>query len=149
MPRPMLKRDMICSAAQGWASRTSWAEIARWRMAVFQSVPVGGHLDVAQDQVDDAVEDVVLVGHVVVQRHRLDPELLAEPAHGQRLDPALVGQGDGGAQHPLPAQRGSPLGVRTGLCRHRDPPGARNVQRKPRGWTPPLRVCTLHRKRTT
>jgi len=53
--------------------------------------------DVAQHQVGDAIEDVVLVGHVVVQRHRLDPDLPAEPAHGQRVDPALVGKHDGGA----------------------------------------------------
>ena len=47
----------------------------------------------------------LLVGDVVVERHRLDPERLAELAHAERLEPARVGEGDGGAQHPLPAQR--------------------------------------------
>jgi hypothetical protein len=37
----------------------------------------GGQLDLAEDEVDDAVEDVVLVGHVVVQRHGLDPSAAA------------------------------------------------------------------------
>ena len=90
MPGPMLNRDMISSAAQGWASRTSWAEIAPLPHGRLPVRPGRRDVDVAQDQVDDAVEDVVLVRHVVVQRHRLDPELLAEPAHGQRADPALV-----------------------------------------------------------
>jgi len=38
-------------------------------------------LDLARDQLDDAVQEVVLVRDVVVERHRLDPELLAEPPH--------------------------------------------------------------------
>ena len=72
----------------------------------------GGHLDLARDQLDDAVQEVVLVGHVVVERHRLDPELLAELAHAERLDPAFVRERDRGAQHPLPAQRDAGLWAR-------------------------------------
>ena len=34
----------------------------------------------------------------------LDPELLAEAAHGQRLDAARVGEREGTAQHPLAAE---------------------------------------------
>jgi F420H(2)-dependent quinone reductase len=36
--------------------------------------------------------------------HRLDTEFVAKPAHGQRLDPSLVGKGNGAAQHPFPAE---------------------------------------------
>ena len=43
-------------------------------------------------------------GDVVVERHRLHAELLGELAHAERLDPALVGEGDGGAQDPLSAE---------------------------------------------
>ena len=71
----------------------------------------GGQVDLAKDDVDHAVEEVVLVGDVVIQRHRLDPDRFAELAHGQRGDAALVGQRDGGAQHPLPTQRRSGLAV--------------------------------------
>jgi Domain of unknown function (DUF4386) len=48
--------------------------------------------DLADGELDDAVQDRVLVGHVLVQRHRLDAELLAEPAHGQRFDAAGIGE---------------------------------------------------------
>ena len=41
----------------------------------------GRHDDLAHRGVHDPVQDVVLVGDVVVQRHRLDPELLGELAH--------------------------------------------------------------------
>ena len=82
--------------AQGWRASTSRAEIARWRMAVFQSAPRRRQIDLAEHEIDHAVEEVVLVGHVVVQRHRLDPELVAEPAHAQRRDAVLIGKGDRG-----------------------------------------------------
>ena len=51
-------------------------------------------LDLAEDDVDDAVEDVRLVGDVVVERHRLNAELLCELAHRQRLKARLVREGD-------------------------------------------------------
>ena len=73
-------------------------------LATHRRLPVGvreGRLDLAEDDVDHAVEEVVLVGDVVVERHRLDAERLAELAHGQRADPALVGEGNGGTQHSL------------------------------------------------
>src|SRR5947209_12011996 len=78
----------------------------------------GGQDDLAEDEVDDAVEEVVLVGHVVVQRHRLDPEGFTELAHAERPDPALVGEGDGGAQHPMTAQWDPGLWRRRGRRRH-------------------------------
>ncbi len=52
---------------------------------------VGRYRELAYDHFDDAVHNVVLVGDVVVERHRLDPELLAEPAHGKRLEAVLIG----------------------------------------------------------
>ena len=90
--------------AHGWRVIAARADRARRRIAVFQSVSVGGQVDLAEDQVDHAVEDVVLVGDVVVERHRLDAELLREPAHRERADALRVGQRDGGGQRPLPAE---------------------------------------------
>ena len=99
----------IKAIAHGWR-RSAWrADSARSRIAC---LPIGctrGQVDLAEDQVDHAVEELVLVGHVVVQRHGLDPEGFAELAHTERRDPALVGEGDGSTQHPLPTQRGSGL----------------------------------------
>ena len=73
---------------------------------------VGGQGDLGDDEVDHAVEHVVLVGHVVVERHRFDPEPQSELAHGQCVDALLVGKRDGGAQHPLPVERRPRLGIR-------------------------------------
>jgi hypothetical protein len=64
----------------------------------------GGQVDLADDELDDAVHEVALVGHVVVQRHRFDAELTGELAHRERFDPALIGEADGGVQHTLPAE---------------------------------------------
>src|SRR4051794_9533124 len=70
-------------------------------------VPVRrGRVDLAEDDVDHPVEEVGLAGDVVVERHRLDPELLGELAHRQLLGPTLVGQRDGGAQDPVAVERG-------------------------------------------
>ena len=101
-------RDSIRPIAQRWRDRTSRAETARWRIAVRQSTPLGGQVDLAEDEVDHAVEEVALVGDVVVERHRLDAEDLAELAHAQRRDPRLVGERDSGAQHSIARQRCSP-----------------------------------------
>ena len=67
-------------------------------------------LDLSDDRVDDAVEERFLVGDVVVERHRLDAELVGEVAHRERLDALLVGECDGSAQHPVLAQGNA------GLC---------------------------------
>ena len=78
-------------------------------------LPVGAdrrQLDLAEDEVDDAVQDPLLVGEVVVERHRLDAERLTELAHAERLEPALIGELQRGLEHPLPGQRerGAALG---------------------------------------
>ncbi len=51
-----------------------------------------GQFDLAEDQIDNAVEQVLLVGHMVVQGHGLDPDGLAELAHAERLQTAGVGE---------------------------------------------------------
>ena len=51
----------------------------------------GGQLDLAEDEVDDAVDELVLVGEVVVKGHRLDAELLAQLAHAEGLEATLIG----------------------------------------------------------
>jgi hypothetical protein len=58
---------------------------------------VDGLVDLAHDDIDEAVEDRFLVGHVVVEGHRLDAEPPGEAAHGQCGEPAVVGDRDRGA----------------------------------------------------
>jgi hypothetical protein len=65
---------------------------------------VAGQLDLGEHAVDHAVEQVDLVGDVVVQRHRLDPQLHPELAHGERVEPAGVGERDGRPQDLVPVQ---------------------------------------------
>src|SRR5439155_9447414 len=65
-----------------------------------------GKVDLVDDEVDHCVHEVPLVDDVVVQGHGFDTQFAGERAHRQRLDPALVGESDGGAQHPFPAERG-------------------------------------------
>ena len=80
------------------------------RRAGFQSLVVVGRSISADDQLHEAVEQVVLVADVPIQRHRVDAELLSELAHAQRLDAASIGEIDGGLKHPLLAQRRSGFG---------------------------------------
>ena len=61
-------------------------------------------LALGEDEVEDAVEQVVLVRDVVVERHRLEPEHLAELAHRHGLDPALVGELERRLEDPLAAE---------------------------------------------
>ena len=51
-------------------------------------------VDLAEDEVDHAIDDRFLVGDVVVDRHRLDVELGCELADGEALDADLVGEID-------------------------------------------------------
>ena len=83
--------------------------VRRDRMPAQGVLPIPGlrQLDLAHDEVGDPVQQVVLVRDVVVERHRLDPELLPEPAHAERLDPVVVGERDGGTEHALSRQGGS------------------------------------------
>src|SRR3954451_18910285 len=76
-----------------------------------------GRVELADDDVDHAVEQLVLVGDVLVQRHRDDPQLLRQAAHAHPGDADLVGQGDRGAQHPVTVERGAPALLR--LAGHR------------------------------
>ena len=71
---------------------------------------VGGR-ELAHDDLDHAVQQVVLAAHVGVERHRLDAELLAEPAHADRFDPVPIRQLDGSLEHALSRQRLAPLRV--------------------------------------
>src|SRR5919198_690390 len=79
-----------------------------------RSPPSAGWLiDLAENDVDHAIEDVLLITHVVVERHRLHAELLAELAHAQGFDAVSIGEADGSFKDALPGQwrarRHSPL----------------------------------------
>ena len=78
----------------------------------------GRGVDLTEDDVDHPVEDVLLVRDVVVEGHRLDADLRAEPPHAERLDPVPVRELHGSPEHPLTGKRGSALGRRLRLGRH-------------------------------
>ena len=84
-------------------------------------LPVGvgaRRVDLADDDVEHAVEHLLLVGEVLVERHRDDAELLREPAHAERVDAVPVGERDGGGQDPLPAQGLARRGLEVGFGLH-------------------------------
>src|SRR6185503_7892484 len=64
----------------------------------------------AEDDVDHPIDQLLLVGYVVVERHRGDAELVGELAHRQPLDAMAVGERHCRLQHALPAQRCARLG---------------------------------------
>jgi hypothetical protein len=84
----------------------------------------GRQADLAEHDVDHPVQEVALTSHVVVQRHRLDPEDLAEPAHAEGADAAFVGEGDRGLEYLVAAQR-RPPGRGLSGCRHPTPLSSR------------------------
>jgi hypothetical protein len=66
---------------------------------------VAVQVQLGHQMVGDPFEKILTPVDVAVQRHRLDPELLAEPAHGQRGQAVLVDERDGGLDDPVPGQR--------------------------------------------
>jgi hypothetical protein len=67
-----------------------------------------GDLDLAEDDVDEAVDDVLLAGDVVVERHRLHAQLARHLAHRERVEAAVVGELERRLEHPVPRQWGTP-----------------------------------------
>src|SRR6476660_1919132 len=93
-------------------------------------VPAGHReLDLAEDDVDERGEDLVLVGDVVVDRHRLGAELLRQRADGERSQTAGVGDRERGLDHALAGQPRSPAAV---LADHL---GHESSLIRPRPWT--------------
>ena len=75
----------------------------------------GNGLDLIEDGIDEAVEDVFLVPDVSVEGHRVDAELLAELAHAEGFDPATVGEVDRSLEHAFLGQGRTSLGFRSCL----------------------------------
>jgi hypothetical protein len=67
-------------------------------------------LDFAEDDVDHPIEELILVRHVLVERHRHHAELLREPAHAEPVKAVLVGERYGSLEHKRSTQA-SPAGV--------------------------------------
>jgi len=95
-----------------------------------------GRIDLADDDIEHSVEELLFVGHMLVEGHRYDAQLIGEPSHAERLDPGAVCQGYSGAQHAIPAQ-GDPA-RRLGFLSHL-------TKRTPYTYTPG-KVYGVHRK---
>ena len=75
-------------------------------------VDAGREVDLRPDEVGHAVQNVILIGYVIVERHGFDAEARAEGSHAQRFDAALVGEVDGGGEHARAGEGGA--------CGHRN-----------------------------
>ena len=62
-------------------------------------------LDLGEGALDEPVEDRVLVGQVVVDRHRLDAEVVRETAHREGVDAVAIGDRGRGLEHPVLRER--------------------------------------------
>src|SRR4029077_3172920 len=69
----------------------------------------GVHRDLGDDHVDHAVEEVLLAADMGVERHGLDAQLLAQPAHAHGVDAFAIGEIDRSLKDPRPGQRRPPL----------------------------------------
>ncbi len=77
-------------------------------------------LDLREHHVHHAVEEVVLAGHVPVEGHRGDAHRPGERAHGECLEPDLVGVRDRGiedTEHATAVCETTRSGSRLGLHR--------------------------------
>ena len=85
----------IRAIAHGWRRSACRAECARSRIAVIQSAPPRGRSISPKTRLTDAaVEELVLVGHMVVERHGLDLEGVTRL---QRMPSAAIPLGVGEA----------------------------------------------------
>ena len=96
--------DKTYSKIGGWVRDWEWAPL-EWRLPIPPKVADGmdraqkwaiaavrqALADYGEDKLDNAIQDLVLVGDVVVERHTFHPERLADATHAQCLEPALVG----------------------------------------------------------
>lgn len=67
----------------------------------------GRYLHPGQKAPGHAIEQIPLVGDMVVERHRLDAELRTEPPHRERIDTFAIGELDCGIQDAFACQRHS------------------------------------------
>jgi hypothetical protein len=72
----------------------------------------GGRIDLGDDEVDHAVEQLIPAGYVLVEGHRDDGQLFGQLAHAQGFDACCVGQGYGAVQRRLQALGETLVGVR-------------------------------------
>jgi hypothetical protein len=108
----------------------------------------GGELELVHHAFGDALEDVVLVRDVVVQRHRLHAELPPDPAHGDGLETLRVHDAQRRLDDPVSGERLALPGClgNVGLRPHVHPPSisVRETFRSGKGLPVPG-VDTLHR----
>ena len=109
-PAGMVGREPSSPGAHGWRSMTvarreeplpqPRAPVRRARLRVADR-----GVDLGEDGLDEAVEQGLLAGQVVVERHGLDAEIGGEAAHRQRREPVRVGESDRRGEHALAAER--------------------------------------------
>src|SRR5690606_13842856 len=72
---------------------------------------VVGDVHVGADAVDGEVEELLLAGDVVVERHRGDADLVGEPTHGDRTDAVALDQRQRRLEDLLARERYTTYGV--------------------------------------
>ena len=106
------------ATAQGW--RDEQAPVGAGEAAQVLDPVVRGRrgLEAAEDAVQERVDELLLGGEVVVERHRHGAEAGGDRAHAERVE-ALLGDGLGGVEDHLGRERAAraPRAARTGGVR--------------------------------
>ena len=107
---PISGRSTMTGVPYGWRSITCRAASESVRIEACHSSPGPGSSISPTTASIAPVEDVVLVPHVAVERHGLNPEFPPELAHAQRIDAVAVEEVDRSPEAPAPwsAVRGAP-----------------------------------------
>ena len=66
-----------------------------------------GKFDLFDDPIGQAIEQALLVRHMVVERHRFDLEFLGNVAHADRREPSVISHCGSGLDDPLRSERWS------------------------------------------
>ena len=70
-----------------------------------------GHVGFGVDKVGHAIEQIVLVADVPIERHGFGIQTLADGAHRDRLNPVAVGDLNCGHEHLVTVQPSRPTGA--------------------------------------
>jgi hypothetical protein len=100
-----------------------------WFTCVGDAEPIDLRLDLDEHQLGECVENRVLARKVMVDRHRLDPELVGEAPHREGCDAIGICQAHRGIED-AGLRQGDALGLALARC-HASPPSQPYIVRLP------------------
>ena len=78
---------------------------SQYAQALIPGKRVVGQPQLAEQPLNETIQEVVLVHHMAIQSHRRNVELTCEEPHRQPLEPLTLGYGKRSVEHPIAGQR--------------------------------------------